>query len=86
MALQTDQFIVNVTKHTSKTYRRSLFHLFCDLLVDGITEILYGALSLTQDYRSCVVWSGPARFGVDSDEVKVLPHSLNQLVNVKPLL
>ena len=24
----------------------SLFHLFCDLLVDCITEILYGALSL----------------------------------------
>jgi hypothetical protein len=72
--------------HTAKYPINSLFHLFRDLLVDGIAEILNGAFSLTQDYWGCVVRSSLTRLGVDTDEVEVFPHSLNQLIDVEPFL
>ena len=54
--------------------------------MDGIAEVLDGAFAATQDYRSRVVWCSLARLGVDPDEIEVLPHSLDQLVDVEPLL
>ena len=40
------------TANTLELIDSLLFHLLRDLLVDCVTKVLYGALSLTQDYRS----------------------------------
>jgi hypothetical protein len=54
--------------------------------MDGVAEVLDGAFPATQDNRGRVVRSSPARLGVDPDEIEVLPHSLDQLVDVEPFL
>ena len=63
-----------------------LFHLFHDLFMNSVTEILNGALPLAQDHRGRVVWSSLTWLGVDTDEIEVLPHPLDQLINVEPIL
>ena len=54
--------------------------------MDRIAEILNGALPLTQNYRSRVVRGSLTWLGVDTDEIEVLPHSLDQLIDVEPFL
>lgn len=63
----------------------SLFHLFRNLLVYCITEVLDRTLTTPQYDRRTVVWGQTARFRVCSHEVERFPHLLNELVHVEPL-
>lgn len=47
----------------------SLFHLLRDFLMNSIAEVLNAAFTLAQNNRGGIIWGGPARFRVNSDEV-----------------
>ena len=86
---ESTQGIINNPRSRQNTPSKtinSLFHLFRDFFVDSIAEVLNCTLSPTQDNRGRVVRRGFSWFGVDTDEIEVLPHSLDQLVDVEPFL
>jgi len=59
-----------------------ILQLFRDLLVDGVTKVLYGArLALEHDWGG-VVWWETSRLGVYSYEVESFPERIEQFVDV----
>jgi hypothetical protein len=62
-----------------------LLHLFGDLLVNRVTEILYATFTPSENNGLRVIWSESPWFCVNADKIQCFPHLLDQLVDVEPV-
>ena len=69
---------------TSEVGKNILFHLFRNLLVYGVTKVLYAAFAPTEHDRLGIIWGKAPWFCIDTDKVQGFPHLLDQFINVEP--
>ena len=71
----------------SRDFRKtSQLQLFCNLFVNSITKVFHGALPTLQHHRGRVVRRLASWFGVHTDQIKCLPHFVDELVDVEPFV
>jgi hypothetical protein len=54
--------------------------------MDRVAEIFNRAFAFSKHHGRRIVGRQSARLGVYSHEIKRLPHSVNELVNIEPVL